>query len=78
MYSGIYLYGPVLWVFMTLLIIIVVSIIGIAIHCIVIHSKYLRLQKRNRYLRKQLSIAQEELYRNGFKLPEVDDNAGMQ
>ena len=32
-----------------------------------------RLKKRNEYLREQLSVTQQDLYRYTYKLPEVDE-----
>ena len=56
-----------------LFILLLFSVIYAVLYCMEMHSKNLRLEKRNKYLKRALSKAEEDIYKKNFRLPEADD-----
>ncbi len=72
MNSFIYIDGIVLWALVAIFLMVLITLV-------IIICAYMRAEKdnyilktRNRRLKRELSITQDELYKKNFKVPEVD------
>lgn len=73
MNSYIFIDGPVLWVVMALIVVLIIGFIYFGFHCVEVEKANDRLRASNTKLRRELSATQDKLYRATYRTPEVDD-----
>lgn len=65
--------GPVMWIILVLIALILLGIFYFACRCLDMEMENDRLKARNAKLRQELSETQDKLYRATYKTLEVDD-----
>ena len=69
--------GPVMWLILVLIALIVLGFFYFACRCLDMEMENDRLKARNAKLRQELSETQDKLYRATYKTPEVSDDGCM-
>lgn len=72
MNSYIFIDGPVLWVVIGFIFLLLVWLLYFSFHCTKLEKSNDKLKAENRKLRKDLSNIRYQLYRGTYKTPEVE------